>query len=487
MSQTTNDILEAGTSGDLRDKVVLVAGGASGIGYSVTKVFTSTLLTLSILSINSGALAQRVASPYQVGTWQGFRSAAVSYTFDDNLPNQLAIAIPMFDQFGFKVTLFTVTGGSSVWAWPANWSGLQRAAAEGHEIASHTITHPYFNQIPDSMQQKECELSQDTINAHIPGNQCSTIAYPYCISGNEAIDADYYIAGRGCSGQIVSKNPGDFMNISSYVLGNQGTNTISGIEAIANNAAASNGWCVYLIHAIIGPNGPEPNGYSPISPDTILATLQYLHANPIKFWVAPFGTVARYIKERNSASVSEISNQGDSLVVRVTTNMETVYSRTPLTIRRSLPQGWDSVIVCQNGDTVSSTLVKIDTIQYVMFNAVPDTGNITIIKEGGTTVGVRDGFASPSTFGLLQNYPNPFNPTTVISYQLSALSNVTLRLCDVLGREVAILLNGEQWAGNHTIGFNAAGLSSGVYLYRVDAVGENSNGFSSVKKMILVK
>lgn len=446
---------------------------------SVPRCLRYIVPVLSLLMVSTGdSFSQNVASPYQVGTWQGFRSGAVSYTFDDNCPNQLAIAVPMFDQFGFKLTLFTVTATSN-WGWYANWNGLRNAAAEGHEIASHTITHPYFNQIPDSMVQKECELSQDTINAHIRGNQCITIAYPYCIPGNEAIDANYYMAGRGCSGQIVSKNPSDFMNISSFVLGNQGTNTIAGIEGVANNAAASSGWCVYLIHGI---NGTEPGAYSPISQDTILATLKYLNANPSKFWVAPFGTVARYIKERNSASVSEISNQGDSLVVRVTTNMDTVYSRTPLTIRRSLPQGWDSVIVCQNGDTLSSKLVKIDTVKYVMFNAVPDTGNITIIKEGGTTVGMRDGFASPSTFGLLQNYPNPFNPTTKIEYSIARVGYVSLKVSNILGQEVATLFSGLRPAGDYTVTFNGTGLASGVYFYRLFADGE-----SITRKLVLMK
>jgi len=437
---------------------------------------------LSVLSLSAECFGQTAASPYQVGTWQGFRTAAVSYTFDDNLPNQLAIAVPMFDQFGFKVTLFTVTGPSSVWAWPANWSGLQKAAAEGHEIGSHTITHPYFSQIGDSIQQEECQLSQDTINAHIPGNQSITIAYPYCISGNEAIDASYYIAGRGCSGQIVSKTPGDFMNISSFVLGDQGTNTVSGIESLANNAASSNGWCVYLIHAIIGPNGAEAGGYSPISPDTILATLQYLSANPGKFWVAPFGTVARYIKERNSASVSEVSNQGDSVIVRVTTLLNAAYARTPLTIRRPLPGGWDSVIVCQAGDTLSSQLTKIDTAKYVIFDVIPDTGNATIINETGTSAGVRTGFLSPVTFGLFQNYPNPFNPTTKIEYRTASPGFVSLKVYDVLGREVATLVYGKENTGDHVAAFNASNLPSGAYFYRLSA-----DEKSMTRKLALMK
>jgi hypothetical protein len=434
---------------------------------------------LILLSLAPGGFAQTAASPYQVGTWQGFRSAAVSYTFDDNLPNQLAIAIPMFDQFGFKVTLFTVTGPSSVWPWPANWSGLQKAAAEGHEIASHTITHPNFSSLADSLQQQELELSQDTINAHIPGHQCITIAYPYCVSGNEAIDANYYIAGRGCSGQIVSTTPSDFMNISSFVLGDQGTNTVAGIESIANSAASQNGWCVYLIHGI---NGTEPGAYSPISQDTVLATVGYLYANPTRFWVAPFGTVARYIKERNSASVSQLLDYGDSVTVQLTDNLDSAYYNVPLAIRRPLPTGWDSASVCQNGDTVNSEIVRVDTVKYIMFDAVPNAGNITLVNESGTVVGVRDGFSSPATFELLQNYPNPFNPTTKIEYFVAKYGYVSLKVDNVLGEEVATLFSGIRQAGNYIATFDGNALASGVYFYRLSAGG----GYIT-RKLLLMK
>jgi len=320
--------------------------------------------------------SQPAAGPYQVGTWQGFRSAAVSFTFDDNCPNQLGVAVPMFARFGFNVTLFTVT--SPEWAWPANWSGLQKAASEGNEIASHTIDHPNFDTLSDSALQAELSLSRDTINSHIKGEKCITMAYPYCVPGNEAIDAEYYIAARGCSGQIVGKTPGDFMNISSFVCGDKGLNTVADIEAKADSAAASNGWCVYLIHGI---NGTEPGAYSPISQDTIQATLQYLSANPDKFWVAPFGTVVRYIKERNSASITELSNHGDSIEVQLTDNLDSSYYSIPLTLRRQLPAGWDSATVHQNGGTVVSKIVDVGDDHDVMFDAVPNAGNVTITRK----------------------------------------------------------------------------------------------------------
>jgi len=88
----------------------------------------------------------------------------------------------------------------------------------------------------------------------------------------------------------------------------------------------------------------------------------------------------------------------------------------------------------------------------------------------------------PKTYSLKQNYPNPFNPSTVISYALPNNAYVTLKVFDVLGNEVASLVNEEKSAGNYTVEFNASGLSSGIYFYRIQ-----TESFVDTKKLILLK
>jgi hypothetical protein len=92
--------------------------------------------------------------------------------------------------------------------------------------------------------------------------------------------------------------------------------------------------------------------------------------------------------------------------------------------------------------------------------------------------------ALPTEFNLLQNYPNPFNPETIITYQLPVASRVTLKLYDILGREVITLVNESQSAGTHRVKFNAVTerLASGVYFYRIIA-----GNYISTKKMMLLK
>ena len=90
--------------------------------------------------------------------------------------------------------------------------------------------------------------------------------------------------------------------------------------------------------------------------------------------------------------------------------------------------------------------------------------------------------SSPKVFVLEQNYPNPFNPSTTIQYGLPARSHVTLAVFNMLGQEVATLVQGEQDAGNRSIVFDASGLSSGIYFYRITA-----GDFTDTKRFVLTR
>ena len=143
------------------------------------------------------------------------------------------------------------------------------------------------------------------------------------------------------------------------------------------------------------------------------------------------------------------------------------------------------------GGTVSSVLTNV--VEIRLLHAVsPGTRGDPIAAQLGidnitataTATSVAEGLpiASPRFFYLTQNYPNPFNPSTRIEYSLSAEGMTRLSIYNILGQRIALLADGVQAAGQHIVIFNAAGLSSGPYFYRL----ESGSGVQ-IKKMLLSK
>ena len=95
----------------------------------------------------------------------------------------------------------------------------------------------------------------------------------------------------------------------------------------------------------------------------------------------------------------------------------------------------------------------------------------------------------PDKYDLKQNYPNPFNPETTIEFDLKISGFVTLKVYDIMGREVALLVNEKLPEGTFRKNFNSSNLPSGVYFYKINVSSENNSSlhFSETKRMILMK
>jgi hypothetical protein len=153
--------------------------------------------------------------------------------------------------------------------------------------------------------------------------------------------------------------------------------------------------------------------------------------------------------------------------------------------------GW----VNNTGALFVVTSTDVDTLIYglnfpagMAFNASGElfisnkvSGKIT--KVTGIPVGVENEIKSfPKEYNVSQNYPNPFNPTTKIKFQIVEQGNVSLKVFDILGKEVATLVNEELSAGTYEATFDASGLTSGIYFYRLEA-----GSFVETRKMIYLK
>lgn len=154
------------------------------------------------------------------------------------------------------------------------------------------------------------------------------------------------------------------------------------------------------------------------------------------------------------------TENGFSTTVTDTTTIDTLARLSPLASNTKFywrVSGFDDL-----GEGPYSTTASFTTGDQIL----------AVKQPGGTLV----------AFAIQQNYPNPFNPSTVISYQLPVAGKVTLKVYDVMGREMATIVDGAIDAGSHSVTFDASHLSSGLYFYEIRA-----GSFATVKKMLLMK
>jgi len=149
---------------------------------------------------------------------------------------------------------------------------------------------------------------------------------------------------------------------------------------------------------------------------------------------------------------------------------------------------FDGSYLLQNFESGNYTLVSNQTnFQDAQSTVSLDylsnsTLNLDVSMTPLTTTGITDKTNVITGFALSQNYPNPFNPSTIISYQIPQNSHVTLKVYNILGKEVATLVNENQVAGQYNFNFRAVNLASGVYIYQITA-----GNFRATKKLTLLK
>jgi hypothetical protein len=345
-------------------------------------------------------LAAQVNPAYEVATWRQFKTAAVSYTLDDNTSNQLPVAIPLFDQYNFKTTLFTVTN------WGPNWAGLRAASANGHEVTSHTVSHPSLGTLTVAQQLTELQQSQIIIKTNVPTAKCETVAYPNCVLGDLPTIQTYYIAGRVCSGAIIPSSPTDFYNLSSIITGNTGSvQTAAAFNSRVEAAKTAKGWCVFLTHGI-----DADGGYSPTQSTELAAHLAYMNTNRADYWVATFSDVVKYIKERNAAVLTETTVSADILTLTVTDNLADNVYNVPITVRRQLPTAWSNASLTAGSTPVASTITTVNGTKYIVFEVTPDQGEIRLTKAVALAANTPTAQALPA-----EAWPNPFATKSTIA------------------------------------------------------------------------
>ena len=145
--------------------------------------------------------------------------------------------------------------------------------------------------------------------------------------------------------------------------------------------------------------------------------------------------------------------------------------------------GTKSIIALYDGNGIQSSASRVSSVNTPIWGTFQGNNQRTGIQPVQIVSSVsEDNNKIPASYALYANYPNPFNPSTIISYDIPKLSQVTLVIYDVLGRQVAELVDGEKAPGSYQVTFDATGLSTGVYFYALQA-----GTYRDTKKFLLLK
>lgn len=167
----------------------------------------------------------------------------------------------------------------------------------------------------------------------------------------------------------------------------------------------------------------------------------------------------------------------ENVIVEVSSVPQWIKFTNPQTQISNLKSNEASVALFSFSVDKSAPVGKEHTLQFVISSPTGEKWTKEIVVQ----------VAAPEKFELYQNYPNPFNPSTVISYQLPSVSTVSVKIYDVVGREVVTLADGIQEAGYHKIEWNACSVASGMYIYQIVAETAEKKKEIVRKTMVFVK
>ncbi len=338
-------------------------------------------MSMGLLVVAGTAAAQS----HQITPWRNHHAGAVTMSFDDGYQSQVDNAVPLLNARGLKATFFVTTGANEV-----SWDQWRQLAQQGHEIGSHTVTHPDLVGVTDTVLRYELSESQRVINLNIPSQSCVSFAYPYTDTNShvQAVTSEYYIAGRvswagnegGDFNFYYDLTPfwpwpaglqfGQFKAVSFYDTAADGsvlTAALSLIDLKIDTAIQYNAWyCMYL-HTI-----PSDSSYI----NYLTTLLDHIVAKDL--WMAPYGEVARYMRERLASTLNVLSSDASSIQLNLTNSLNTTTYNEPLTIRSVVPSTWSRVTITQGSSStsVNSTLENGDRIVY--YDAVPNSGTIVL-------------------------------------------------------------------------------------------------------------
>ncbi len=371
--------------------------------------------TVKKVNNNNPQKASDIYGNVSVKKWADGKSSAFSFTFDDSYMSQYTYALPILNQYGFKGTFFVIAGAVTDgppqdWRY-GYWWQFREMAAEGHEIGAHTITHPDLTTLsvgdintPNTLTY-ELYQSKKVIEDEIPGYKCISLAYPYCSYNStvENITAKYFEAARTCGDYIV---PSDISGIKWYEINSEEPvfdmprNTVADdqdefqkyIDNVQNKSIDRSGWSVFFAHEVVPMSqiaaGDDTTMWYPVSTEWLTQLCEWAKSKSDsgQLWVATFGNVVRYIKERENFNYNIVSLDSNQVEISTSTGLDSSIYNYPVTVDISVPGGWKYADIQQGASHTTAIPLTDSTGSFVRVNIIPGKENIIISRGAFYTV-----------------------------------------------------------------------------------------------------
>jgi peptidoglycan/xylan/chitin deacetylase (PgdA/CDA1 family) len=265
------------------------------------------------------------------------------------------------------------------------WEELSAMAARGHEIASHTVTHPRLAVLDDANVVYELEKSREDILEHLGFKHTFSVECPYGTENDRAVQAALlrYPASRNYMPDSFvddldrGSETDPTTSSKEYVRWQRGALTKTPMPVLKSwidtTAAHGNIWLALVFHGVDG------IGWEPTTGPELKEYFNYLKSKEDKLWVATFQDVAKYMRERMHSTVASY-REGDEISVVLRDDLKDVSYDLPLTLKTQVPTDWKTALVRQGARSARAQISRENGNNYVLYQAVPNGENVTLAK-----------------------------------------------------------------------------------------------------------